>query len=131
MHDFASFAYFFLSPGTTRHPMRIFLYGTLLDPRTFAAQAGGSSLLTRLIPAILPNWRRVRLRRARFPTLRRERRARTHGAVLTPSATVLARLSAYEGPRYRLRRVVVTTARGKIAAFAWIAPGGTHSPWKG
>jgi gamma-glutamylcyclotransferase (GGCT)/AIG2-like uncharacterized protein YtfP len=111
--------------------MRIFLYGTLLDPKTLAARAGGSSLLIRLIPAILPNWRRVRLRRARFPTLRRERRARTHGAVLTPSATVLARLSAYEGPRYRLRRVVVTTARGKIAAFAWIAPGGTHSPWKG
>jgi hypothetical protein len=44
--------------------------------------------------------------------------------------TLLARLAAYEGPAYRLTRVVVQTPNGKTAAHTWIAPGGTRLPWK-
>jgi hypothetical protein len=44
--------------------------------------------------------------------------------------TLLACLAAYEGPAYRLTRVVVQTPNGKTAAHTWIAPGGTRLPWK-
>jgi hypothetical protein len=52
------------------------------------------------------------------------------GVVVDVRADVLRRLAAYEGPRYRLTRVVVRTATGKTAAYAWIAPGGTRRPWR-
>jgi hypothetical protein len=50
--------------------MRLFLYGTLLDPDRLARFAG------RRVPytaAVLPGWRRVALPDGRFPTLRRGR----------------------------------------------------------
>jgi hypothetical protein len=53
------------------------------------------------------------------------------GALLDVGAVALRRLTAYEGPRYRLTRVVVATPRGKIAAWTWIAAGATHRDWKG
>jgi gamma-glutamylcyclotransferase (GGCT)/AIG2-like uncharacterized protein YtfP len=100
--------------------MRLFLYGTLLgDPRV-----GPSA------PASLTGWRRVALRGTRYPTLRRDRQGAVTGAVVDVSAPVLRRLIAYEGPVYRLARVVVQTASGKTAAYAWIAPGGTRRPWR-
>jgi hypothetical protein len=40
-----------------------------------------------------------------------------------------ATLAACEGCCYRLRRVVVRTARGNAVAHAWIAPGGTLRDW--
>jgi gamma-glutamylcyclotransferase (GGCT)/AIG2-like uncharacterized protein YtfP len=110
---------------------KLFLYGTLLDPATLAAEGGNAALAERLTPAVLPGWRRVRLRRTPYPTLRRDRAGQTRGALLVASASVLARLITYEGPAYRLRRVVVRTARGKTAAQVWIAPGGTSRPWRG
>jgi hypothetical protein len=42
----------------------------------------------------------------------------------------MRRLVAYEGPAYRLARVVVQTADGNTAAHAWIAPGGTRRSWR-
>jgi gamma-glutamylcyclotransferase (GGCT)/AIG2-like uncharacterized protein YtfP len=108
--------------------MRVFLYGMLLDPRTLAHH-GGPTLPARLTQAHLPGWRRVTLRGTPWPTLRRDRTAHVAGALLTPSAAALARLKTFEEPPYRRRRVVITTARGKTAAFAWIAPGATRRPW--
>ncbi len=100
--------------------MRLFVYGTLLGDRRLGAGA----------PALLLGWRRVVLRGTRYPTLRRDRGGSVAGAVVDASARVLGQLAAYEGPRYRLTRVVVQTTRGKTAARAWIAPGGTRRPWK-
>jgi len=60
--------------------------------------------------------------------LRRHRIAHLTGAVLHSSAAALARLKKFEEPPYLRRRVVVATARGKTAAFAWIAPGATRRP---
>jgi len=108
--------------------MRIFLYGMLLDPKTLARH-GGPTLPARLTRARLPGWRRVSLRGTPWPTLRRDRTAHVAGAVLTPSAAALARLKIFEEPPYHRRRVVITTARGKTAAIAWIAPGATRRPW--
>ena len=52
------------------------------------------------------------------------------GAVIDVPARVLARLAAYEGPAYRLKRVVVATPNGKTAAHTWIAPAATRRPWQ-
>jgi gamma-glutamylcyclotransferase (GGCT)/AIG2-like uncharacterized protein YtfP len=100
--------------------MRLFLYGTLLDDHRLGPS----------VPATLMGWRRVALRGTRYPTLRRDRRGAVVGAVVDVPAPMLRRLVAYEGPAYRLARVVVRTASGKTAAYAWIAPGGTRRPWR-
>jgi gamma-glutamylcyclotransferase (GGCT)/AIG2-like uncharacterized protein YtfP len=110
--------------------MRLFLYGTLLDPGTLAARGGHPEPPARLIQATLHGWRRVAMRGGRYPTLRRQRGGLVHGAVIPAPAAVLARLMAYEGAAYRLVRVVVDTPNGKTAARTWIAPGGTRLPWK-
>jgi Gamma-glutamyl cyclotransferase, AIG2-like len=81
--------------------MRLFLYGTLLgDPKLGAS-----------MPATLPGWRRVELRGTRYPTLRRDRRGAVSGAVVDVPSRLLAHLAAYEGPRYRLTRVVADRRR--------------------
>jgi hypothetical protein len=61
--------------------------------------------------------------------LRRNRTAHVTSAVLHLSAAALGRLRKFEGPPYLWRRVVVTTARGKTAAFTWIALGATRRVW--
>jgi gamma-glutamylcyclotransferase (GGCT)/AIG2-like uncharacterized protein YtfP len=100
--------------------LRLFIYGTLLGDQ----RLGGGT------PATLKGWRRVRLRGTRYPTLRRDRTGDVAGTVVDVPARLLGRLVAYEGPRYRLTRVVVRTPKGNTAAHAWIAPGGTRRPWK-
>jgi len=100
--------------------MRLFLYGTLLGDRKLGPS----------VPATLTGWRRVALRGTRYPTLRRDRQGAVTGAVVDVPAPVLRRLVAYEGPTYRLARVVVQTAAGKTAAHTWIAPGGTRRAWR-
>jgi gamma-glutamylcyclotransferase (GGCT)/AIG2-like uncharacterized protein YtfP len=102
----------------------LFLYGTLLDPATLASFAGRDLPGTR---AMLAGWRRVTMAGGRYPTLRRG--GCVAGVVVSVDAATLARLSAYEGPAYRLTPVVVRTARGNTRAHAWIAPGGTDRPW--
>lgn len=105
--------------------MRLFLYGTLLDPNLLAVFTGRAVSLT---PATLRGWRRVALGNSRYPTLRKAR-GDVEGALVTVNRPALARLAVYEGPTYRLTPVVVQTARGTIAARAWIAPGGTRRDW--
>jgi hypothetical protein len=109
---------------------RLFLYGTLLDRAVLAKRSGDASLSARTSPATLTGWRRVRLRGARYPTLDRHRGGDVRGVIVTLPSRALARLAAYEGPRYRLTRIVVQTAKGKTAASAWIAPAGTRREWK-
>ena len=110
------------------HPasMRLFLYGTLLDPDLLATLAGRAVPLT---PAALRGWRRVTLPGSCYPTLRRNGRGMVKGMLATLDGPALARLVSYEGPSYRLTPVVVRTARGNAAARAWIAPGGTLLDW--
>jgi gamma-glutamylcyclotransferase (GGCT)/AIG2-like uncharacterized protein YtfP len=101
--------------------MRLFIYGTLL---------GDHMLTGPQTRATLTGWRRVVLRRTPYPTLRRDRAATVSGIVVDVPSRTLAQLGAYEGPAYRMTRVVVDTPNGKTAAHAWIAPGGTRRPWK-
>lgn len=110
--------------------MRLFLYGTLLDPKTLASRSGHPDLPRRLVPATLMGWQRAEKRGCRYPTLRRHRSGAVRGALLTVPARALAELADYEGSAYRLKRVVVATANGKTTVHAWIAPDSTRRPWK-
>lgn len=109
----------------TSAPIRLFLYGTLLDPGLRARLAGRE---LPVVPATLEGWRRVALRGGRYPTLRRAA-GKVEGALVVVDGAALARLEAYEGRAYRLVRVVVRSAKGKSMAHAWIAPGGTLRDW--
>jgi hypothetical protein len=83
--------------------MRFFFYGTLLD-RDVA-----SLVLRRRLPpqayteAILPGHARRRVRGASYPIVIRDPRGEVAGAVVGGlSPRDVARLAAYEGPRYRI-----------------------------
>jgi len=99
---------------------RIFVYGTLLDPRVFRRHAP-LRWLRRALPARLPGYRRVGLRGTPYPTLI-PGEGEVRGLLLPalPPAA-LARLARYEGPCYALRPLRVVTPRGACAARAWIS----------
>ena len=107
--------------------MRLFVYGTLLDPALLARLTGRPALLR---PALLDGFRRVRLRGTPYPTLVRGF-GTVRGALLHADQRGFRRLHRYEGPRYRLIRLRARPIGGRttVAAFAWIAPGGTRQPW--
>jgi Gamma-glutamyl cyclotransferase, AIG2-like len=107
--------------------VRLFLYGTLLNPATLAARGGDPTLPLRWSDAVLRGWRRVGLAGTPYPTLRRCIGGAVGGKIVVAGSSALRRLAAYEGPRYRLRRVVVEP-RG--TAWTWIAPKGTRHSWK-
>lgn len=109
--------------------MRLFLYGTLLDPRRLAQRAADPGLPARLQPAVLRGFRRV-AGAGGYPTLVRDRAGRVEGAMLSVSAGALRRLQAYEGPRYRLTPVRAETAAGTLPAFVWIAGAATRRAWE-
>ncbi|WP_237216545.1 gamma-glutamylcyclotransferase family protein [Falsiroseomonas oryziterrae] len=100
---------------------RIFVYGTLLDPRVFRRHAE-LRWFRRALPARLPGHRRVRLRGTPYPTLV-EGAGEVRGLLLPrlPPAT-LARLARYEGAGYALRPLRVVTRRGRCAARGWVSP---------
>ena len=106
--------------------MLIFVYGTLLDPARLRRFTGRA---TPCETAFLDGYRRVRLRHATYPTLRKAFRESVTGGVIQVNADALRRLIAYEGPRYRLARVAVRRGWGKTAAFVWIAQAATARPW--
>jgi gamma-glutamylcyclotransferase (GGCT)/AIG2-like uncharacterized protein YtfP len=110
--------------------MRLFLYGTLLDAGTLAMRGGHPDPASRMVQATLPGWQRVAVRGGRYPTLRRDRTGQVTGVLVDVPARAMGRLAAYEGPAYRLTRVVVATPNGKNSALTWIASAGTRRPWK-
>lgn len=107
-------------------PTRIFVYGTLLDPRVF--QRVTVSPQPRPIAARLKGWRRVRLARLPYPTLHRDPRGQVEGAVLPVGQVALARLHRYETKLYRFVPVTVRAGGRRIAAHAWITRSHAASP---
>lgn len=105
--------------------MRLFVYGTLLDPARLCRFAGRA---VPLVPARLAGWRRVQLRGTGYPTLIRARGG-VDGAVIEVGAAALRRLRAYEGPRYRERRVAVRLARQRTTATLWLGDAALRRPW--
>jgi gamma-glutamylcyclotransferase (GGCT)/AIG2-like uncharacterized protein YtfP len=105
--------------------MRVFVYGTLRDP-ALVARLVGRPIAPR--PASLPGWRRMRLAHSPYPTLVRGRGS-VDGALIELDPVALRRLSAYEGPRYRLVPVTPRLAGATVRAFAWIARGAIGRAW--
>lgn len=109
--------------------MKIFLYGTLMDPAGFGYCAG-RPLRTAPVPAVLPHYRRVHLRGARYPTLRRARGHAVHGVIMRVNADMLVRLQAYESLRYRQIHVRLRTPGGPVRARCFMGDAPTRIAWR-
>ena len=83
--------------------MRFFFYGILLD-RDIASLALGRRLPPQAyLAAALPGHARRRVKGASYPIVVRDRRSEVPGAVVGGlSQRDVARLAAFEGPRYRI-----------------------------
>jgi gamma-glutamylcyclotransferase (GGCT)/AIG2-like uncharacterized protein YtfP len=108
--------------------MNLFLYGTLADPEALG-KCAGKPLRAPPLPARLPGFRRVKLRGAPFPTLRRAPGAAVQGVVVRVSADMLVRLQNYESGRYRQIHVRLHTARGPARARCFYGDAPTNIPW--
>jgi len=108
--------------------MRIFLYGTLADPEALGRCAGRRPAAAP-IPAVLPGFRRVLLRGARYPTLRRAPRDCVPGVIMRVNADMLVRLQNYESTRYRQIRVRLRTPHGPVRARCFYGDAPTRVGW--
>jgi hypothetical protein len=100
--------------------MRFFFYGTLLDHDVTALVLGRRLPPSAFRPAILPGFRRCVAKGVSYPVLLRDRRSEVAGAVVAGlSRRDVARLSAYEGPRYRVAfwKVLVGRSLTTVAVF--------------
>ncbi len=108
--------------------MKLFLYGTLADPAALGRCAGKPVRGTPL-PARLTGFRRVLLRGARYPTLRRAPGETVHGVVLRVNADMFLRLQNYESARYRAVHVRLHSATGPQRARVFIGDAPTRVAW--
>lgn len=102
--------------------MRVFLYGTLMDPAVARRVAGEDGFVHDARPALLPGYRRATLRGTLYPTLARDSAGTVHGLLAEVAPAVLSRLHDYEGRQYRFVAVRVLSGGVTCAARAWIAP---------
>jgi hypothetical protein len=88
--------------------MRFFFYGTLLDSDVMALVLGRRLPPSAFVPARLTGYARRRVKGFSYPILLPDPRGTACGvAVGGLSSRDVARLVAYEGPRYRIGRVRV------------------------
>jgi hypothetical protein len=100
--------------------MRYFFYGTLLDPDVMTLVIGRRLPPGRYVAATLPGYARRRAKGASYPIVLRDRRGEVQGAVVGGlSMRDVARLAAYEGPRYRIasRKVRIKDAFASVSVF--------------
>jgi gamma-glutamylcyclotransferase (GGCT)/AIG2-like uncharacterized protein YtfP len=108
--------------------VKIFLYGTLADPDALGRCAGRKPAAAP-IPAILPGFRRVLLRGARYPTLRRSGAHVVNGVIMRVNADMLVRLQNYESTRYRQIHVRLHTPHGPARARCFYGDAPTRVAW--
>ena len=83
--------------------MRFFFYGTLLDRDVASVVLGRRLAPQAYTPAALPGHARRRVKGASYPIVVRDPKGEVAGAIVGGlSARDVARLAAYEGPRYRI-----------------------------
>lgn len=100
--------------------MRFFFYGTLLDRDVTALVLGRRLPPQAYTAAWLPGRARRRVKGATYPIVVVDPRGKVPGAVVSGlSARDVARLSAYEGPRYRIAplRVKIGGALVVVSVF--------------
>jgi hypothetical protein len=102
--------------------MRFFFYGTLLDRDVAALVLGRRLPPAAYLPAALPGHARRRVRGASYPIAVRDPKSEVAGAIVGGlSARDVARLAAYEGPRYRIAPLKVRIA-GVLTTVSVFAP---------
>lgn len=101
--------------------MRLFFYGTLLDPDVRILVLGPAAGNVVLTPARLSGWRRRKARGRSYPIILHDAGGMVDGAVTSQlDAAAVATLSAYEGPGYTLDPCQVTLSDGgSIAAHVY------------
>lgn len=100
--------------------MRFFFYGTLLDRDVMALVIGRRLPPQAFVPAALLGHARRRVEGASYPIVVRDPRGEVPGAVVGGlSARDVARLTAYEGPGYRVvpLRVRVAGSMTTVSVF--------------
>jgi hypothetical protein len=100
--------------------MRFFFYGTLLDRDVATLVLGRRLPPIAFSPAILPGHVRRRAKGVTYPVLSRDPRSEVSGVVVGGlSKRDVARLSAYEGPRYRIAylKARIAGALTRVAVF--------------
>src|SRR5512143_2457129 len=101
---------------------RFFFYGTLLDRDVMALVLGRRLPPRAFMPASLPGHARRRVKGASYPIVVRDPRGEVPGAVVSGlSMRDVARLSAYEGPGYRVVPLRVRVA-GSITTVSVFEP---------
>jgi hypothetical protein len=101
--------------------MRFFFYGSLLDADVTALVLGRRLPPAAWVPAVLPGHARRRIKEGTYPIAVPDPRAAIAGAVVGGlSLRDVARLSAYEGPRYRVAslKVRIGGAVRQVSVFA-------------
>lgn len=89
--------------------MRCFFYGTLMDPELLALVVGREVPGRDTEPAVLPGFRRVRVRGATFPALIAAPEAHVEGlAVSGLTERDIDRARFYEGDEFTLESVMIT-----------------------
>jgi len=102
--------------------MRFFFYGTLLDYDVAALVLGRRLRPQAYTPAALPGHARRRVKGASYPIVVRDPKSEVDGAVVGGlSRRDVARLAAYEGPRYRIASLRVRIA-GSTAVVSVFEP---------
>ena len=100
--------------------MRFFFYGTLLDRDVASLVLGRRLAPQAYTPAALPGHARRRVKGASYPIVVRDPKGEVAGAIVGGlSARDVARLSAYEGPRYRVAplKVRIDGAMTTVSVF--------------
>jgi gamma-glutamylcyclotransferase (GGCT)/AIG2-like uncharacterized protein YtfP len=100
--------------------MRLFFYGTLLDPDVRHIVLAEEIERLTIRPAVLGGYRRVRARNGDYPVLVRRTAGRVPGELvegLSPEG--LLKLAHFEGPDYLPREEAVVVAGGGRSA-AWV-----------
>ena len=114
--------------------MRFFFYGTLLDRDVTALVLGRRLPAQAFVPAVLPGYSRWRVQGGSYPVSIPDRHGSVGGAVVRGlSARDVARLSAYEGPGYRVAALKVRIA-GRMTTVSVFEPlqsklKPTNRPW--
>jgi gamma-glutamylcyclotransferase (GGCT)/AIG2-like uncharacterized protein YtfP len=108
--------------------VRLFVYGTLTDPAALG-RCAGRPVSGAPVPALLLGFKRVLLRGARYPTLRRAPAQQVHGVIIRVNADMLVRLQNYESVRYRIVHLRLHTPAGPHRARCFLGDTPTHIPW--
>jgi hypothetical protein len=102
--------------------MRFFFYGTLLDSDVASLVLRRRLPPAAYIPAALPRHARRRVKGANYPIVVRDPRSEVQGAIVGGlSDRDVARLTAYEGPRYRVAPLKVRIG-GTMTMVSVFAP---------